>query len=779
MKTQVIGILAASVLTSSAAVELASGIRSEVTRTSHGVVHVNAGDFRSLGYGIAYAYAEDNVCMLADTLLTVRGERSRYFGPSAHATRPRNGEYGAALEYIDLPNEDSDFFFKGYLDLDELRAGYAASTKEVRDVLIGYVAGYNRYLRDNSGRLPNACRGAAWVKPISLDDMYLLIAEKALHASGEVFAGAIVAAAREPSAAVSLAKTAPPASRKIPMGMPAGMGSNGLAIGREASANGRGILLGNPHYPWTSADRFYQLHLTVPGQYDAMGASLGGLPFVAIGFNRDIAWTHTVTKAAHFTTFKLDLDSADPSGTTYFYDGVALKMRSRTVSVDSLRSDGTLASKQKTFYFSKQGAVMVMPEAGLSWTTSSAIVLGDPNRNNTRLVEQWLAIGRADSVASLKTSLSAIVGLPWVDTVAADKEGNTLYMDGSVVPHMRVDKFASTCLVYPALLGFDGSRSECAWGQDEDTPPGIFGAANMPVLERRDYVANSNDGYWLSNARQLLTGPPPYGYSPLYGPVGVEQTLRTRIGFKQLESTLSEQRYLSADDLQNLMFANRVYAAELILPELVPACLASNDRNLLLACAVLLTWDRKADLDSRGAVLFREFWNVAATLPDKWRVPFDAADPVNTPRGLAPAAKPAMLEALRTAVDALNAQDVPLFGKLADYQSETRNGKRIPIHGAIGDIDGSYNSIHMATALTPSGYRNVNWGTSYLQVVGFDRAGPVAKGLLVYGQSVDPKSPYYADQVPVYSRKTLVRLPFTDDQIRSDPAYRRMVLTEK
>jgi acyl-homoserine-lactone acylase len=406
-------------------------------------------------------------------------------------------------------------------------------------------------------------------------------------------------------------------------------------------------------------------------------------------------------------------------------------------------------------------------------------VLGDPNRNNTRLVEQWLAIGRADSVASLKTSLSAIVGLPWVNTVAADKEGNTLYMDGSVVPHMRVDKFASTCLVYPALLGFDGSRSECAWGQDEDTPPGIFGAANMPVLERRDYVANSNDGYWLSNARQLLTGPPPYGYSPLYGPVGVEQTLRTRIGFKQLESTLSEQRYLSADDLQNLMFANRVYAAELILPELVPACLASNDRNLLLACAVLLTWDRKADLDSRGAVLFREFWNVAATLPDKWRVPFDAADPVNTPRGLAPAAKPAMLEALRTAVDALNAQDVPLFGKLADYQSETRNGKRIPIHGAIGDIDGSYNSIHMATALTPSGYRNVNWGTSYLQVVGFDRTGPVAKGLLVYGQSVDPKSPYYADQVPVYSRKTLVRLPFTDDQIRSDPAYRRMVLTEK
>ena len=141
--------------------------RSEVTRTSYGVVHVKAADFRNLGYGLAYAYAEDNICMLADTLLTVRGERSRYFGPDLHATKPKNGEYGAAIDYVDLRNEDSDFFFKGYLDLEQLRAGYAASTQEVRDVLTGYVAGYNRYLRDHAANLPAACRGAAWVKAMS------------------------------------------------------------------------------------------------------------------------------------------------------------------------------------------------------------------------------------------------------------------------------------------------------------------------------------------------------------------------------------------------------------------------------------------------------------------------------------------------------------------------------------------------------------------------------------------------------------------------------------
>ncbi|UUZ46712.1 hypothetical protein LP420_22810 [Massilia sp. B-10] len=54
-------------------------------------------------------------------------------------------------------------------------------------MLAGYVAGYNRYLADSAYRLPAACANAAWVRPITIDDMYRVLAEKALHASGEVF----------------------------------------------------------------------------------------------------------------------------------------------------------------------------------------------------------------------------------------------------------------------------------------------------------------------------------------------------------------------------------------------------------------------------------------------------------------------------------------------------------------------------------------------------------------------------------------------------------------
>ena len=178
----------------------------EVARTAHGIAHVKAAGFHGLGMGLAYAYAQDNLCMLADSLLTVRGERSRYFGGAAYATAPANGEYGAASFYMSLNNEDSDFFFRGYLDLEALKAGYAAGSQEVRDLLAGYAAGYNRYLRDAAGRYPAACANASWVKPISADDVILMIAEKALHASGEVFAQEIVDAARVEGVAPLLAR---------------------------------------------------------------------------------------------------------------------------------------------------------------------------------------------------------------------------------------------------------------------------------------------------------------------------------------------------------------------------------------------------------------------------------------------------------------------------------------------------------------------------------------------------------------------------------------------
>ena len=108
-----------------------------------------------------------------------------------------------------------------------------------------------------------------------------------------------------------------------------GIGSNGWAFGGDVTADGRGMLIGNPHFPWKGPSRFWQMHVTGPDGYDVMGVGLAGTPMPTLGFNKDIAWTHTVTEARHFTLYQLALDPADP--TRYMVDGKSEAMTSQTV----------------------------------------------------------------------------------------------------------------------------------------------------------------------------------------------------------------------------------------------------------------------------------------------------------------------------------------------------------------------------------------------------------------------------------------------------------------
>jgi acyl-homoserine-lactone acylase len=62
----------------------------DIRRTSFGVPHIRASDERGLGFGIGYAYAQDNLCLLANEVVTVNGERARFFGPEQSTLEERN-----------------------------------------------------------------------------------------------------------------------------------------------------------------------------------------------------------------------------------------------------------------------------------------------------------------------------------------------------------------------------------------------------------------------------------------------------------------------------------------------------------------------------------------------------------------------------------------------------------------------------------------------------------------------------------------------------------------
>ncbi|WP_208640108.1 acylase [Massilia violaceinigra] len=759
--------------------------QAEISRTSFGVPHIKANDEGSLAYGVATAYAQDNVCLMADEFTTVSGERSKHFGPTA--TRQTS----------DLPNLQTDFFYRIINDDEAVKAAWNAHSAPMKAMIEGYVAGYNDYL-DKTGmnNLPDACKNGAWVRKVNEADMVKLLRRYAAEASSGQFIPAIVGAA--PPGQNPLMPALPPKAGMNPMdpdywtAMRERTGSNAVALGKDATDNGQGMLLGTPHFPWRGALRFYQLHLTIPGKLDAMGAALGGMPMVNIGFNQNLAWSHTVNNSAHFTVHAMPLDPSDP--TKYLFDGKPQSMERKTITIDVKGPDGVVRPQSRTFYSSQFGPMVVIP-GQLDWTGGMAYAINDANMGNHRMLEQWYGMNSARSLDEFKASIDRTVGLPWVNTLAVDKEGSALFMDVTVVPHVTTAK-QNACVPAPfkplaarGLFVLSGATSACAPGTDSTAPQsGIFAGASLPRLTRNDYVQNSNDSAWLSNPHAPLAG-----FPDIVSVDNVEQFGRTRLGISQLEKRLAGTdglagRRMTVAQLQGLALSNRVYYAEQIMDDVLTLC--RGDRNaqaadgtsvdLTSACARLNQWDRTVNLDSNiGYLYFTGLWERIVRVPGIWAVPFNPADPVNTPRGLNidnVVAANTVRQALASSALDVARMGVSQDARWGDVQVSTRGTRQIPIHGGKG-TDGVYNAIGSVPGA--DGKLEVIYGTSYIQTVSFDKNGPQAQAMLAYSQSTDPASKHYADQTERFSKKEWITQPYTEAQIKADPAFSTMTVSRK
>nr|WP_246207818.1 acylase [Pseudomonas karstica] len=732
----------------------------EIRRTSFGVPHILAKNERGLGYGIGYAYAQDNLCLLANEVVTVNGERARYFGAEQSTLERRN-------------NLTSDMFFTWLNTPQAVAAFWMAQTPQMQQRIEGYVAGYNRYLKERTAHgLPEQCQGA-WVRAITPEDLVKLTRRLLVEGGVGQFAEALVGA-RPPdsTAGVLPAPQAFEVASANQQRFTLDRGSNAVAVGRDRSFNGRGMLLANPHFPWVGGMRFYEMHLTIPGQLDVMGAALPGLPVINIGFNQHVAWTHTVDTSKHFTLYRLTLDPKDP--TRYLLDGKSVPMDKTSLTVQMKTADGGSKSQSHTVYSSQFGPVVQWP-GKLDWNSQYAFSLRDANLGNDRVLQQWYAMNRAGSLKELQTSVHTLQGIPWVNTVAADDQGQSLYMNLSVVPNVSAKKLAQ-CSDPRAGLRFimlDGAHSACAWDVDPRAAQvGIFPADQLPQLERNDYVQHSNDSAWMVNPRAPLTG-----FSPLISQDSIGLGARTRFALQRLQEL--DKQPITPADLQRMVMDNQVYLASQVMPDLLQFCkkdLGADATTLMPVCDSLKNWDQRANLDSGlGLVHFINLFKQLQHEPDVWQVDFDPAQPLTTPRGLAIDRAP-VAKALREAMLASQVEVIKLGLNQDSRWGEIQVSGKTPIHGGPQEL-GIYNA--MQSVPHKDGKREVISGSSYLQIVTFDDKGPKAEGVLAFSVSSDPASTYSQDQTQAFSRKKLSPLPFTEQQIKADPQYQLQVISEK
>lgn len=70
--------------------------------TDYGVPYVKANNYESLGFGVGYAFANDNICVLADQIIKFNSERARYFGPDEVAGSGDSGNVINDFGYLAL-----------------------------------------------------------------------------------------------------------------------------------------------------------------------------------------------------------------------------------------------------------------------------------------------------------------------------------------------------------------------------------------------------------------------------------------------------------------------------------------------------------------------------------------------------------------------------------------------------------------------------------------------------------------------------------------------------
>jgi acyl-homoserine-lactone acylase len=745
-------------------------------------VHVTAPDEATLGYGWGYANAQDRGCETAEAILTAAGERSRWFGAAS----------GARLGARILDNRTIDFFVRAHVEDVAIENGWRAATPEANAIAQGIVDGYNRWLDDlGDGTGPRAkgvpCAGKAWLRPMTIGDLRRL-GELQMVADGEgAWADAIVRA--QPPEARPLYEAAP----RPPLGRGPGAregvarpGGVALAFGGAATVSGSGLLLGNPHADIAGGERWWPVHLVIPGRLDVMGVSPGTLPMLPSGFNRTLAWSSTRSAARHFTLHALTLAPDDP--TSYVVDGKRERMTSKLVRTIERAADG-LAAADRTVYRTRYGPVVVAPEIGLAWTRETAYALQDVDVDDGRWLDTWLAVARAYSVDTLRGAL-ATGGAGDLSVVAADAAGRVAYADPGAVPDVDPAAFrgclasggAGELWARRGIAVLDGSRSACDWRRAPGaTRRGEIAFERRPWLVREDWVQSSGDGAWLAHPDApgaALEAARRAGWSPLQGGEPGPVPLRTRAVAGALATVLGDEdraRRIDADTLRNTWYDPRNEAGRIVLDDLMALCATATTEATRKGCTVLRAWDRGDAVDSRGAPLFREWWRLVRDLPDLWRVPFSPTHPLRSPFGLRVPAAPdpvtgrlrrdELMEALAQAVYTLRQAGFAEDAALGDVQFVRVGGERIGIPGGEA-AEGTISTIEgrSAVALSKLGYEP-SYGTSWLQLVEFGEGGPAARGVLLPGSVADDGAPGRREALEAYASGKWFPLPFTPAEI--------------
>ncbi|TSJ43859.1 acylase [Mucilaginibacter corticis] len=494
------------------------------------------------------------------------------------------------------------------------------------------------------------------------------------------------------------------------------VGSNAMAIAPKRSASGNAMLLQNPHLPWGEEFTWFESGLNLNGKL-IHGANLVGMPGIGIGFNENLGWTHTNNTLDNADSFDLTLKDGG-----YLMDG---KVQNFTVRPDTIwvkQLDGKLLAKPFKCYNSAFGNIFRMGSK-----KALAIKMAGMDCPNASL--QWWKMANAENFEQFTAALK-MQQVPFWNITYADKQGNIFYLFNGEVPKRAYGTFADWDRVIP------GNSSKDIW-------KGYFTYDELPKLKNpvSGWLQNTNDPPWTSTLpREIDKNKYPAYIAP------DEMTFRTQ----QSVNMLMADKSITFEHLLDYKLSTHVLLADRVLDDLLSGIDNNSSPILQESKAVLSKWNRKADGDSKGMLLFYTWAEMFDHNDDRnYTVRWDREHPNTTPNGILDKKRAVTL--LENAADTVKKYFGDLSTSWGTYARLKRGKFDLPANGVTGEL-GVFRVANVWRLSPKMGV--VTSGDSYFGVVEFGKKVR-AKVLLSYGNSSQKNSAHYGDQLKLFSEKQM------------------------
>lgn len=514
---------------------------------------------------------------------------------------------------------------------------------------------------------------------------------------------------------------------------PEATGSNGWVIAPAHTAAGKTLLLGNPHLSWGGWQTYYEIQLTAPG-IDLYGASQVGFPVLRFVFSKYLGFNQTVNSIDG-----VDLYCITTRDDGYLFDGKLRQFEKESHELKIRESDGSFATKTLQITRTLHGPVIRHDDG-------APIAMRVAALDRPFMLEEYWQMETAHDFVAFEKALARLQ-VPCFNILYGDRDGHIEYLYNGTVPRRSKGDLKFWAGIVP------GDTSETLWNDylTYDELPKVIDPPS-------GYVQNTNDPPWNAAwPNSLDPAKYPSYIAPAVSSFRAERSLRM----------LYEDKKITYDRFIEYKHSTRAELADRILPDVLDATAQYGTPLAQQAAQVLKSWDRQAEADSRGAVLFHAWatrFMGGATMANQsgFAVPYDLKSPLTTPRGLKDPKKAAaqLDDAAKELQEQFGALDVP-WGQVMRYQY---GGLDLPANGGYGNM-GIFRVITFGPLHNKT--RSQTHGETYIAAVEFGE--PMrAKVLLTYGNSSQPGSPHQTDQLPLLAKKELRTAWLTKGEVEAN-----------